>query len=520
LLIILNATEEIITHITPFVVSFILLFLYGVLHEVSMDQSSGSGQKIYIHPLEESVLSLATGKIEQPPEVPQEVVITPPRAEEKPTAVEMVPVEKIKALSETINACMTFINKQVLGRSEIVKQAFLAILTGEHQLIISRTGMAKSLLARQIFACFDGAQVFEKQLTKDTMPENLFGAYDIEAMKKGKMIHNVEGSLVLSHFAFLDEIFDANDMLLRALLSILNEKQLVNGEQIVYSTLHSAIGAANYIRVTEVLEAVLDRFLYKSFIPENKDLYFQYSIDRIYQEHFGKVAIPERRLTLGELAFAKKLVQSKQIPISGYVLFLKNYIIKKYIEETRTMISDKKDFTISDRKSAKTQDTLRAHALIEGRQEVEEKDLESLYYVICTLGREEEKIRFDKILSATKNYFRQDRAILENIFNAIGILGTIQSCRDNESLKSDRVFLDIKAKLEKVTRAEGSFFEFINKLRQKFMALTRDTFLPETFTLLDNIAEASLKDAKARETRELIASFRDDVFHEKKKILA
>ena len=35
------------------------------------------------------------------------------------------------------------------------------------------------------------------------MPENLFGAYDIEAMKKGKMIHNVEGSVVMSHFAFL-----------------------------------------------------------------------------------------------------------------------------------------------------------------------------------------------------------------------------------------------------------------------------------------------------------------------------
>lgn len=484
-----------------------------------MDQAHGSGPK-YIHPLEESVLSLATGKIEQPPEPPRETVTAAPRVEEKRAVPESVPVEKIKSLSETITDCMAFVNQHVLGRDEIVNQAFLAILTGEHQLIISRTGMAKSLLARQIFACFDGAQIFEKQLTKDTMPENLFGAYDIEAMKKGKMIHNVEGSLVLSHFAFLDEIFDANDMLLRALLSILNEKQLVNGEQIVYSTLHSAIGAANYIRVTEVLEAVLDRFLYKSFIPENKDLYFQYSIDRIYQEHFGKVTVPERRLTLGELAFAKKLVQSKQIPISGYVLFLKNYIIKKYIEETRAMISDKKDFTVSDRKSAKMQDTLRANALIDGRQEVEEKDLESLYYVICTLGRDEEKTRFDKILSATKNYFRQDKTILENIFNAIGIFATMQACPDNESLKSDRVFTDIKAKLEKVTRTEGSFFEFFNRLKQRFMALTRDTFVPETFTLLENIAEASLKDAKARETRELIASFRDDLFHAKKKILA
>jgi MoxR-like ATPase len=484
-----------------------------------MQQPHSAGNK-YIHPLEESVLSLATGNIEQPPEPPKDNVIVLPRTEEAAVVPESAPPQKVKALSESIHECMLFVNKHVLGRKEMVKQSFLAILTGEHQLIISRTGMAKSLLARQIFACFDSAQIFEKQLTKDTMPENLFGAYDLEAMKKGKMIHNVEGSLVLSHFAFLDEIFDANDMLLRALLSILNEKQLVNGEQIVYSTLHSAIAAANYIRVTEILEAVLDRFLYKSFIPENKDLYFQYSIDQIYQEHFGKVAVPEHRLTLGELAFAKKLVQSKQIPISGYILFLKNYILKKYIEETRTMISDKKDFTISDRKSAKAQDTMRAGAIIEGRQEVEEKDLDSLYYVICTLGREDEKTRFDKILSATKNYFRQDKSILENMFNAISIFGTIKACKDNEALKTDRVFTDIKTKLEKVTKAEGSFLDFFNRLRQRFMSLTRDTFLPETFSLLENIGEASLKEAKARETRELIAGFREDVFNTKKIILS
>ena len=176
----------------------------------------------HFHPLEESVLSLAAGKlhhIEVPetpsairPVMPEEPV---PMPEMKPRAD--MPPEKLKAISHTINECIRYIAKHVIGREQIVRQTFIALLTGEHQLLISRTGMAKSLLARQIFACFEGATIFEKQLTKDTMPENLFGAYDIEAMKKGKMIHNVEGSVVLSHFAFLDEIFDANDMLLRSL---------------------------------------------------------------------------------------------------------------------------------------------------------------------------------------------------------------------------------------------------------------------------------------------------------------
>ncbi len=481
-----------------------------------------------LHPLEESVLSLAAGNIapSEPEQTTSEEIQDNLRvlpgtaqapAQPEPETAEKPPEQKITAVAETINQCMDFINKKVLGRRETIRQAFLALLTGEHQLLISRTGMAKSLLARQIFSCFQNAQIFEKQLTKDTMPENLFGAYDIEAMKKGKMIHNVEGTLVLSHFAFLDEIFDANDMLLRSLLSLLNEKQLVNGEQVVYSTLHSVIAAANYIRLTEVLEAVVDRFLYKSFIPENKELYFQYSIDQVYQQHFGEVCPPERRLSLGELSLVKKTVQSRQIPIPGYVLFLKNYILKKYIEETRNMVSDKKDFTISDRKSVKIQDTLRACALLDGRYQVEEQDLDKLYYAVCTLGRDEEVSRLNKITAAARNYFRQDRHVLENVFSGIEILALIAANKNNEVLKSDAMFAQIRQRLEDVTRTESSVFrEYIHKIKKTFLSLTRDTYLPETFTVLDNLCDMSLKNARAKETRDIVSEFRKDAFNEKK----
>ncbi|MGA1842125.1 MAG: AAA family ATPase, partial [bacterium] len=143
--------------------------------------------------------------------------------------------------SKLINKLLHFICENIVGREEVVCQSFYAFLTGEHQLILGRTGMAKSLLARQIFECFHNTRVFEKQLTKDTMPDNLFGAYNMEDMKCGKMIHNIKGSIVESDFAFLDEIFDANDMLLRSLLSLLNERKLINGEQIVDSPLNSVI---------------------------------------------------------------------------------------------------------------------------------------------------------------------------------------------------------------------------------------------------------------------------------------
>jgi len=476
----------------------------------------------HFHPLEESVLSLAAGKLHHVDAPEAAPVLRRPQPEEPAQMPEIrpradMPTEKLKSISHTITECIRYVAKHVIGREEVVRQTFIALLTGEHQLLISRTGMAKSLLARQIFACFEGATVFEKQLTKDTMPENLFGAYDIEAMKKGKMIHNVEGSVVLSHFAFLDEIFDANDMLLRSLLSLLNEKQLINGEQIVNSTLYSAIAAANYIRYTEVLEAVIDRFLYKSFLPENKDLYFQYSIDQIYQQQFGKVAVPQRRLSLGELAHAKKVIQSNQIAVPGYVLFLKNYILKKYIEETRATHSDRKDFTISDRKSVKMQDTLRALAFLDGREEVGDQDLDGLYLSVCTLGRDDEITRLAKITAAARNYFRQDRDILENIFHAIDIFSIIRSSENQDMLKSDASFNLIRARLQETARAETSRFkEYFSRLKTKIISLNRDTFLPETFAVLENISEVSMKDAGSRECRELVVSFRQAVFEYKK----
>jgi MoxR-like ATPase len=327
----------------------------------------------------------------------------------------------------------------------------------------------------------------------------------------------VEGSLVLSHFAFLDEIFDANDMLLRSLLSLLNEKQLVNGEQIVNSTLHTAIAAANYVRITEIMEAVLDRFLYKSYLPENNDLFFQYSIDHVYQEHFGKVAIPENRLTLGQLSFVKNIVRSRQIDMPWYILFLKNYILNKYVEETRNVVSGRENYTISDRKRVKIQDMLRASAVLDGRQQVEDKDLDNLYYVVGTLGRDEDKRRLNKITSAARNYFRQDKKVLENVFDAISILNIIKTSDNSEMLRSDTIFDHIKNRLEKVSRSENSIFkEYINRIKQTFMNLSRENYISETFRVLEDISEISLKNTITREGKELISGFRTELFYAKK----
>lgn len=428
---------------------------------------------------------------------------------ENVTEIDSKDYQAIFGISEEINQHIQFICNNIVGREEVVRQSFYAILTGEHQLLLGRTGMAKSLLARQIFECFKNIDVYQKQLTKDTMPDNIYGAYDMEKLKSGKMMHNIQGSLVTADFAFLDEIFDANDMLLRSLLSLLNEKKLVNGEQIVNSPLNSVIAASNYIRATEMLEAVLDRFLYKSYIPENKNLYYQLSIDQIYGRNIGMIRHSEKKLDLERLKTISRLVKSQAIKIPEYVLFLKNYILRQYIQETKK-IEGGYNFMISDRTAAKVQNLLRVSAILDRRTVVEEKDLNNLYYLVCMVGKEEERKRLKGIIDTTKKYFFDDKRLLIKLFDIMNIFQAIKSSKDPRSLVEHKNFVMIISKIEQSfveTSIRNRLMNFINKIGfrpNKSRVIHMIEIFQESCVLL---REMAIK----KETLELIEGFEDDI---------
>ena len=79
--------------------------------------------------------------------------------------VKMIPEGEydIPTIVDYLNWHMQNIGETVIGRSDIIMQAIYAILTGEHMLLLSRTGMAKSFLASSIFNIFEGARIFASQ---------------------------------------------------------------------------------------------------------------------------------------------------------------------------------------------------------------------------------------------------------------------------------------------------------------------------------------------------------------------
>ncbi len=319
--------------------------------------------------------------------------------------------QTIEAAAAKLLSAERFINGRLINRKRVVRQAMYALLTGEHLLLQSRTGAGKTLLADQVFSVFTGQRVFKVQASKEQQPDTYFGGLDIEQLKKGHMTHNTTGSLVESEFGFIDEIFDANDFTLRALLSLLNERRLSRGTQQVDASIHSVFAATNYLRVSEITEAVLDRFLFQAVILPDKNPYVQYRIGRKYLTHSGDIAAPTTSIPYSDLQQWTNIVGGKSeidISVPSDVLYFLNLVAGHYEYARIRAEKDRKqpgvgEFYISPRKQAKAVDMLRAHAFMQGRSSVVMEDVAESVAVFATLGMEEHENLFKKSYSSLVN---------------------------------------------------------------------------------------------------------------------
>jgi MoxR-like ATPase len=318
----------------------------------------------------------------------------------------------VEQVAAELKEAAAFIGSRVVNREEVIEQAICALLTGEHLLLQSRTGAGKSLLAEQVFNMFEGARLFKVQASKEQQPDTYFGGLDLEELKAGRIMHNVEASLVDCEFGFIDEIFDANDFTLRALLSLLNERRLMRGVQNIPSPLHTVIATTNYLRVNEVTEALLDRFLFKAIILPDKDPFMQYKISQRYLEHGGKPAEPRRRISFTRLKHLNHVVRGEaEYPVIGVtneMLYFTNIVIRHFEFLRNRQLHDKAsqtqgDFYISPRTQAKSLDLLRALALLKGRNEVAHEDVSRLYFIYATVGLPEEVGLFRKAYTTVLN---------------------------------------------------------------------------------------------------------------------
>ena len=144
-------------------------------------------------------------------------------------------------------------------REALFTQLELALLCKEHVLIIGPPGTAKSAIAGAVLERIDDEKsgrpsLFSKQLAENTVQTDLIGPVDFKVLTEtGRTEHLTEEGMLGAVHAFLDEVFDGRDMLLRSILNVLHERELKHGRKVTPGRCECAVMTSNRY-LSEVLQ--------------------------------------------------------------------------------------------------------------------------------------------------------------------------------------------------------------------------------------------------------------------------
>lgn len=275
------------------------------------------------------------------------------------------PEELMKLASQFL----TELESPFVGRHEEALVITLALLTGEHVVLIGEPGTAKSAIARRSADLLD-VKFFKYLLTKFTEPSELFGPLDIRALRQGSYRRITTGKLPEAEIAFLDEIFNANSAVLNSILSIMQERVLYDGYTEIKVPLWTLVGASNRVPEEPELEALYDRFLFRQNVRPLDEEAWESLIDAAWKLEMGNVEKPPKVMSMEDLRMLNSLLFKVDLTS------IKSKLLRLF------MIMNEKELHISDRRKGKIMKAVAAHALLNGRLQATESDLVVLKYTV------------------------------------------------------------------------------------------------------------------------------------------
>ncbi len=282
----------------------------------------------------------------------------------------------------------------------------LALVAGQHVLIEGKAGNGKSELAVSTFSMFTDVPIFRLGVSAMTKLEDMFGQLIVSLMiEKGKQVRNIEGGLLTAGFAFLDELFDLPDMILRgALLNVLNERiYMSKDDPILHIPLHTVIATTNFRRLTEAIKAVMERFLVKIRATPVTNYIDKLGLTDNYLE---KRAHQLPKLDYGGLAEMRALANASPseggiVMSEGYRL-LHTHILATFMPQAEALVREQLEPTLrreptpdeigavlaplSQRTDAFLLNLSRANAVLHGRDHTVFPDIHTYEYGLLTIG--------------------------------------------------------------------------------------------------------------------------------------
>jgi len=248
-----------------------------------------------------------------------------------------------------------------LERETLFTQLELALLGREHVLVVGPPGTAKSAIASAVLGRILDERtglpsLFSKQFTESTVQTDLIGPVDFKVLTEtGRTEYLTDEGMLGSEHAFLDEVFDGRDMLLRSILNVLYERELKHGRRVTAGRTECVIMTSNrYLsevlaRSPELLLAFADRLSFICFVPKSfarresraamlqrystgarPDLRAQLTLQQVdlLQDAVTKVKVPSQVLEGVEL-----LADALERALAAQVSKLPDYVPTKYFSQ-------------------------------------------------------------------------------------------------------------------------------------------------------------------------------------------
>lgn len=268
----------------------------------------------------------------------------------------------------------------LIEREQEVHLAVLAMLAGEHILLIGPPGTAKSEIARRLTRALRGGEIFERLLTRFSVPEDIFGPLSLKALEEDRYERQTKGYLPSASVAFIDEIFKANSAILNALLTVMNERKFDNGTIRQEVPLLAMVAASNELPEEEVLQALYDRFLIRCHVNPVSDAGF-YDLLRLSDGESQEIE-DDLRFSASEIEQIQKKAREVKLP---------DAVVASINSMRRFLISE--EIYVSDRRWRKAVKLLKVAAFTNGQEEVTQWECWLLQHCLWNSPEEREVIQ-------------------------------------------------------------------------------------------------------------------------------